>query len=139
MEGNVNIKELMKKYQLTEKLSEVENPTFLVSDFRNRFFFREDDASCWKLDAHVDYMLFNGITEMDLYLAERETKAPYFFCRHFGEVGEKSEGGCGNLCKAYIARNGKGGCCKHYGYTYNQTDICFVLKLSDSVVFQNEF
>ena len=129
----------MKKYQLTEKLStEAQSPDFLVGAVSTRFFFRKDDESCWKLDAHIDYMLFNGITEIDLFLAERETNAPYFFCKHFGEVGEKSEGGCGKLCKGYEARNGNSGACKHYGYTYEQTDRCFTLKLSDELVYQNE-
>jgi hypothetical protein len=95
----------------------------------NRFFFREDDASCFKLEAHIDYMLFNDIREIDLWLAERDVNAPYFFCRHFGEVGENSDGSCGKLCGGYEARNGKSGVCKHYGYTYEQTNRTFKLKL----------
>lgn len=129
----------MKKYQLTEKLStEAQKSAFLVGAFSTRFFFREEDSSCWKLDAHIDYMLFNGIAQMDLFLAERETNASYFFCKHFGECGDKSEGGCGKRCEGYKPRNGKSGVCKHYGYTFEQTDRCFTLKLSDDVVFQNE-
>ena len=126
----------MNKYKLTEKLStEAPHPVLRVGDVSTRFFFRKDDASCWKLDAHIDYMLFNGINEMDLWLAERETNAPYFFCKRFGECGDKSEGGCGTRCEGYKPRNGKSGVCKHYGYTYEQTDRCFTLKLSDDVVF----
>jgi len=129
----------MKKYQLTEKLStEALHPVLRVADVSTRFFFRQDDASCFKLDAHIDYMLLNGINEMDLFFAERETNAPYFFCKHFGEVGEKSEGGCGSLCKGYEAKNGKSGACKHYGYTYEQTDRCFTLKLSNELGSQNK-
>lgn len=129
----------MKKYKLTEKLSnEALHPVLRVGAVSTRFFFREDDVSCYKLDAHIDYMLFNGIKEMDLFLAEREINAPYFFCKHFGEVGEKSEGGCNRLCKGYEPKNGKSGTCKNYGYTYEQTDRCFTLKLSDELVSQNE-
>ena len=129
----------MKKYQLTEKQpNEALHPVLRVGVVSTRFFFRQDDASCYKLDAHIDYMLFNGITQMDLWLAEREMNAPYFFCKHFGEVGEKSEGGCGKICKGYEARNGKSGTCIYYGYTYEQTERCFTLKLSDELVSQNE-
>ena len=129
----------MKKYQLTEKLStEAQSPAFLVGAVSTRFFFRKDDESCWKLDAHIDYMLFNRITEIDLFLAERETNASYFFFNYFGEVGEKTEGGCTKLCKGYESRNGKSGVCKYYGYTYERTDRSFTLKLSDELVSQNE-
>lgn len=70
-----------------------------------------------------------GISEMDLWLAERVTNSPYFYCQHYGEVGERSEGSCGKICKGYKPRNGKSGICKNYGYTYEQTDRCFTLKL----------
>jgi hypothetical protein len=116
----------MKRYQLTEKS---QNPDFFIGRVSSRFFFRKDDATCYKLDAHIDYMLFHGINDMDLFLAKRETNAPYFFCKHFGEVGDKSESLCGKFCKGYQARNGKSGACKHYGFTYEQTDKCYNLKL----------
>jgi hypothetical protein len=129
----------MKKYQLNEKLSdEALNHVLRLGAASSRFFFRKDEESCYKLDYHIDYMLENGISEINLYLAKRETNAPFFFCKHFGEVGEKSEGGCGKLCNGYDPRNGNSGVCKHYGYTYEQTDRCFTLKLSDELVFQNE-
>ena len=129
----------MNKYQLTEKLStEAPRPVLRVGAVSTRFFFRDDDETCYTLQSQIDYMIDNGITEMDLWLAERETNAPCFFCKHFGECGYKSEGGCGKRCDGYKPRNGKSGVCKHYGYTYEQTDRCFTLKLSDDVVFQNE-
>lgn len=129
----------MKKYQLTEKLSkEALKPVLRVGAVSTRFFFRDDDDTCYTLQSQIDYMIENGITEMDLWLAEREINAPYFFCKNFEECGDKSEGGCGKLCDGYKPRNGKSGVCKHYGYTYEQTDRCFTLKLSDDFVFQNE-
>jgi len=129
----------MKKYQLTEKLSnEALTPVLRVGAVSTRFFFRDYDDTCYTLQSQIDYMIENGITEMDLYLAERETNSSYFFCKHFGECGDKSDDGCGKLCDGYKPRNGKSGVCQHYGYTYEQTDRCFTLKLSDDVVFQNE-
>lgn len=127
----------MKKYQLTEKLStEALSPLLRVGAVSTRFFFRQDDAMCYKLDAHIDYMLFNGINEMDLWLAECETKVSHFFCKAFGEVGERFQ--CGTWCQHYAPKNGKSGACKHFGYTYEQTDRCFTLKLSNALVSQNE-
>ena len=41
-----------------------------------------------------------------------------------GEVGE-----CGNHCEAYKPNNNKNGRCKHYGYTYEQTDKFKTLKI----------
>ncbi len=129
----------MKKYQLTEKLSnEARKPLLRVGAVSTRFFFRKDDDTCYKLKSQIDYMIEHGLTTMDLYLAERVTDTDYFYCRHFGEVGEKSEGGCGKICDAYKSRNGRSGVCRHYGYTYENTDRCFTLKLSDELVFENE-
>lgn len=131
----------MRKYQLTEKLSTKAHRPLLqvaVADLSTRFFFRDDDCDCYTLKSQIDYMIANGLTEMDLWLAERELNAPYFFCKHFQECGDKSEGNCGKLCDAYKPRNGKSGVCQHYGYTYEQTDRCFTLKLPDELVFQNE-
>ena len=70
----------MQMYQLFKKDSILKpNPAVLKSAFINRFFFREGDASCYKIDYHIDFMLENCITEMYLFLAKREVKAPYFF------------------------------------------------------------
>ncbi len=124
-------KNRMNKYQLTEKLStEAPHPVLRVGDFITRFFFRDDDDTCYTLQSQIDYMIDNFINEMDLWLAERETNVPYFFCKHFGECGDKSESGCGKLCEGYNPRNGKSGVCKHYGYTYEKTDRCFTLKIA---------
>jgi hypothetical protein len=99
-----------------------------------RFYFRKDDDTCYTIEKHINHMIKNNIEEMDIFLAKRETNSKYFFCKHFGEVGEKSEGGCGKMCKAYKPINGKSGACKFYGYVYEQTDKCFSLKV-DSVEF----
>ena len=101
-----------------------------------RFYFRQDDDTCYKIENHLEYMIENHIEEMDIFLAKRETNSGYFFCKHFNEVGEKSEGVCGKMCKAYQPRNGKSGSCKFAGYVYEKTDKCFSLKV-DSVKFDS--
>ena len=109
------------------KLTETQNPLLKISDVSTRFFFKQDDAFCFRLNAHIDYMLDNGITEMDLWLAERETKVSHFFCKAFGQIGERFQ--CGKWCQYYAPRNKKSGACNHLGYTYKQTDRRFYLEL----------
>jgi len=92
-----------------------------------RYFFQKDGEYCYKLDYHLQYMVDNDIKEMDVYLAKREIQSHYFFCKHFQECGERGE--CGKHCEAYNPRNGKNGVCKHFGYTYEQTDQCFTLRI----------
>lgn len=94
---------------------------------RNRLFFRDDDASCFKIPDHVEYMKQNGLSEMKLYLAEREVGVDHFFCKHFDEVGQRFQ--CGTWCQGYSPRNGKSGVCRHFGFTYEQTEKCFTLKI----------
>ena len=93
-----------------------------LGSLRKRYYFQNTDADCYTLDYHLQYMTENDIKEMDVYLAERETKSDYFYCKHFQEIGERGYGECGNFCKAYTPRNGKSGVCKHFGYTYEQTE-----------------
>lgn len=108
-----------------------------VTNVKKHFFFRKDDFdTCYTVERHLQYMRENRIKEMDIFLAKRETDSGYFFCKHFNEVGEKSEGGCGKMCKAYKPKNGKSGACKFNGYVYEQTDQCFSLKV-DSVKFNS--
>jgi hypothetical protein len=124
----------MIKHKLIENLSPTTgNLPLSGGSVGHRYFFRDDDAWCYAIDAHIDYMLLHGLTEMQLYLAQREVSSHYFHCRHFGEVGEKSESTCGKICKAYEPRNGKSGRCKHSGFTYEQSDRCFTLKLRTNV------
>jgi hypothetical protein len=50
-----------------------------------------------------------------------------FYCREFGEFGEKGVS-CGKECESYAPCNGKNGKCKHMGFTYEATDEKFILK-----------
>ena len=120
----------MKKYKLTEKVLTKANKQFLkVSNIKNRFFFQDDDCYCYTLQYHINFMKKNNLTEMDLWLAEREANVDYFYCKFFQECGIKSESNCGKLCSAYKPRNKKSGICKYFGYSYKKTKKCFTLKL----------
>lgn len=97
-----------------------------------RYFFQKNDENCYTLDYHLQYMEENYIKEMDVYLAKRETQSNYFYCKHFQECGERGE--CGKHCEAYSPRNSKSVVCKHFGYTYEQTDQYFTLRV-DEILF----
>ena len=84
-----------------EMFKEPMKPQKKEAEVNNRFYFRQDDDTCYKVKSHLQYMIENHIEEMDIFLAKRKTDSGYFFCKHFNEVGEKSEGGCGKMCNAY--------------------------------------
>lgn len=93
-----------------------------------KLYFQENDPICYDLKYHRYYMYENGINELKLYEAKREVNSPYFFCKLYERVGEKSESECGKMCEGYKPRNGVSGCCKHIGFTYEQTDNIYLLK-----------
>lgn len=115
---------------VNHKLTEKTKYPFQTTKLRDKLFFRQGDEICYKLASHIEYMQENGISAMDLWLSKREINAPYFYCRKFEQAGEKSDSMCGKYCEAYTARNGKSGACKHYGYTYEQTDRIFTLEIA---------
>jgi len=99
----------------------------------HRFINNSEDENCYQLSELVEYMTENDITEMKVWLAEKDsfTNKHYFFCKAVGCFGEKGEGTCGKSCSEYFPRNGKSGICKNYkcNRAYNRTDICFILKI----------
>jgi len=72
-------------------------------------------------DGYPYAMLKKDIIETaDTYPVEAIEAIPdpnYFWCKHYGEVGEKNDH-CGRSCPAYDPKNGKSGCCKHFGKAY---------------------
>jgi len=68
----------------------------------------------------LEEMWDRGLNELIVYEAIRELHTPYFFCKHYNEIGLTIEGeiGCGKECEGYKPRNGKSGCCQHRGFCY---------------------
>ncbi len=93
-----------------------------------KLYFRENSDLCTSIEGHLSYMKENDIKEMQVFEAKVEHGTGFFFCHFFGEVGEVN-GTCGKMCKAYQPRNGKSGCCKNYGFVYEQTEKSKILKL----------
>jgi hypothetical protein len=100
----------------------------IPNKFKHRKFFGDhDEYNCYSIEHHIDFMRKHEIKAMRVYLAEREVNTPYFYCRKFGEVGDKTQSTCGSNCKAYSPRNKKSGICEHSGYVYEKTDVSFWL------------
>ena len=76
----------------------------------------------------IEYMKENGLCEIELIEAKAVFNSDYFFCSHFGEVGDKKESGCGKMCAAYKPRNGYHGRCCHSKNVYEPTDKTITLK-----------
>lgn len=84
------------------------------------YFGESDDDKCMPLSQHIKEMEDNEVRSIIVYGAKREIGSDYMYCREFDQVGEK--GNCGKWCSGYAPNNGTNGRCKHYGFTYDQTD-----------------
>ena len=95
-----------------------------------KLYFQENDARCYDLQYHKDYMIRFKLVELELFEAKRELGTGYFWCKMFEGIFESGEPGvCGKVhCSNYIPNNGKSGRCKHYGYCYEQTGKTRILK-----------
>ncbi|MCP4650284.1 MAG: hypothetical protein GY853_09440 [PVC group bacterium] len=62
-----------------------------------------------------------------LELLKRDVGSGYFYCAEFDEVGESSQGGCGQDCKKYQPRNKKSGRCRFHQNTFIGTGQYFKL------------
>lgn len=84
------------------------------------YFSNIDEENCWTKKYFLEEMKEQGLTELQVNLAERVLRTNYFFCKAVGLVGEKGNEFdlCGKNCDLYKPRNGKSGCCKHRGFCY---------------------
>ena len=85
---------------------------------------------CRTKEGWLEEMEENGLEIMELFEAEIEYGTSYFYCSHFGSVGEKDEGDCGKLCKGYKPRNKKSGRCCFSKNCYVPTNKKIILKLN---------
>lgn len=94
-----------------------------------RLYFRKDnDENCFTIESHKAFMHENGIKELKIYEAKRETGTGLFFCKYYFAPGEVNQA-CGKVCQSYDPNNGKNGRCKYYGYVYEQTENELTLTL----------
>lgn len=84
-----------------------------------KYFTEEDSEFCYEESFYQDLMKEEGLTEIEVFEAERETGSDFFWCREYGAAFEKSDNACGvSECESYTPRNGKNGICKHNSYCY---------------------
>jgi hypothetical protein len=84
-----------------------------------KYFEFEDSDFCYTLEYFNDKMLDEGLTEIEVFEAEREVGSSFFWCRHHSVACEKNSDTCGvDNCADYEPRNGKNGICRHNGYCY---------------------
>ena len=57
-----------------------------------------------------------GLTQLEVFEADPEKVAGYRWCKAVDELEEDAY--CGQMCKDYIPRNGRGGNCKFNGQLY---------------------
>ena len=82
---------------------------------KRQFYFRNiGDEICYNEAYFQKEMKDNNYTEMVVYKAIPDHNSDFFFCKEFGETGEKGEGICGNDCNKYDPRNKVSGICRHY-------------------------
>lgn len=93
-----------------------------------KFYFQKGEPMCFTKQHHLEFMQEYNIQEMEVCEAKREVGNGFFFCKKYDEIGESSDTGCGRSCEGYLPKNGKSGCCKYYGYTYECTDKIVTLK-----------
>ena len=82
------------------------------------YFKTKDDEFCYTKE---DILEDEGVTELEVYEAEREGMSDFFWCKEHSFCAERGMADCGRECNEYEPRNGKSGCCKHhtnqvYGY-----------------------
>lgn len=88
---------------------------------KNKLYFSEfSENFCYSIDEIIDMMYNKDEEKITVYEAERESKTDYFFCKHYQEVGEKSDRICGKECGKYFPRNKIKGICKYYGFCYSE-------------------
>lgn len=79
------------------------------ADMSKKLYFAPsiDDERCYTLDSIVDQMKSYSLSETEIKSAVKDSSlSGYFYCKHYGSVGESIEGACGKHCDGYSPRNG---------------------------------
>jgi len=82
------------------------------------YFHPDNDENCFPIEEIKDMMRDDGVNELHVEKAIRDTGGGFYYCISYGDVGETSDGHCGSNCEKYIPRNGKSGICKSHRPTY---------------------
>ena len=96
---------------------------------KRKLYFSEIEDFAYDINSLISKMIDLKIEETKVWEAEIEIDGDYFFCKVFGEIGEKSEAenSCGKSCKNYSPRNGKSGHCKNKRQLYEPAEKGYIL------------
>ncbi len=88
---------------------------------KSKFYFVDifNDTFCYTKEYIIDMMNIEDIIEVKAYEAIKVFNNDYFWCKEFGDLGEKGQS-CGKICRSYNPKNGKSGCCKYFGNLYSK-------------------
>jgi hypothetical protein len=88
------------------------------------YFSEFDQTFAYELYIALDEMKKRGLSECKVYPAILVNNVDHFYCKAFDLVLDKFPVGhfCGEKCDEYKPRNGKSGCCKHWGFCYTPGD-----------------
>ena len=87
------------------------------------YFENSDSPYCYEKSYFIQKMIKNGLTQIEVYKAEKEKVPGVAWCKEFRNLVEKNDvffsywNFCGKQCEKYAPRNGVSGCCKHYTKT----------------------
>lgn len=101
---------------------------------KNNYFSKLNEELALSKSDIIDLMKESGLSEMDVFLPKRVEDADVFFCRAVNQVGIKGNGydECGKWCVDYKPKNGKSGCCMHYGFCYEPGEP-FLLRIDGKI------
>ena len=92
---------------------------------RQIYYFKHSGSEICYTKAYFDnYMKQNGLTEIEVYNAEREKIPGIFWCKEHQFCGDGTLDTCGKRnCNDYKPRNKVSGCCVHHtSWLYTHTD-----------------
>jgi len=94
-----------------------------------KYYFIKDNLFAKTKKQIIQYMVENSLSELIVYKAKRITVNDFFFCKING-IAEKDNMTCGiKWCSLYSPKNGKLGCCKHFGSLYDK---------GEAIIFYNK-
>jgi hypothetical protein len=97
---------------------------------KEQFYFSNKDSEvCYTRRKFDFYMEERGLSEIEVYKAEKYKSTDVFWCQVECFCGDDSQDTCGKQCSSYEPRNGKSGCCRHYSkYLYEKGEKVILTK-----------
>lgn len=89
------------------------------------------EERCFELQDHIDYMLDEGLNELELTEAEKDTSSGYGWCGDVEDFLDLSDNPCGKHCTSYKPINGRNGKCRWKGDCYEPGNVKITIYRKD--------